>query len=244
MTRLQFLERARAAHGYKYNYPELSEKLRLTDKIVVEYKGQHYKQSINKHLKGKSPEKAISKKTTQDFIQESKKIWGDKYDYSLTEYTGALNMIKIIYNGVVYEQRASSHLEGLAPEFRKNQEVRIKELIKDSDRPGEDEIESFLIKYKIKYQKHIRVAGVEFDFYLMELRTAIQYDGIQHYEVIEDFGGYDTYLKIIESDVKLEKYCEEHFINLIRIKYNQTEDSYDILWQNLRNYIKQPAVKA
>jgi hypothetical protein len=62
--------------------------------------------------------------------------------------------------------------------------------------------------------------------------------------VIEDFGGYDTYLKIIESDVKLEKYCEDHFINLIRIKYNQTEDSYDILWQNLRNYIKQPAVKA
>jgi very-short-patch-repair endonuclease len=238
MTRLQFLERARNIHGYKYNYPDLSEKLRLNDKIIVEYKGHYYKQSINKHLKGKSPEKAISKKTTQDFIKEAKKIWGDKYDYSLTEYTGALNMIKIIYKGVVYEQRASSHLAGLAPEFRKNQEVRIKELIRDSDKSGEAEIESFLIKYKIKYQKYIRFNDVEFDFYLSELRTAIQYDGIQHYEVIEDFGGYETYLKIIESDVKLEKYCEDNFINLIRIKYNQIYDSYDILWQNLKNYIK------
>lgn len=243
MTRLQFLERARSVHGYKYNYPEISEKLRLTDKIVVEYKGQHYKQSVNKHLKGKSPEKAITKKTTEHFIQESQKIWGDKYDYSLTEYTGALNLVKIIYNGVIYEQRASSHLEGLAPEFRKNQEVRIKEMITESDRVGEDEIESFLIKYNIKYQKHIRVAGIEFDFYLMELRTAIQYDGIQHFEVVERFGGYDYYLKIVESDLKLEKYCEDHFINLIRIKYNQIDDSYDILWQNLKNYTSRPVSK-
>lgn len=244
MTRLQFLERAREVHGYKYVYPELSEKIRLTDKIVVEYKGSCYKQSVNKHLKGKSPEKAIQKKTTLDFIEEAKKIWEDKYDYSLVEYTGALNLVKIIYDGVVYEQRASSHLEGLAPEFRKNQEVILKEMIRDSDREGEDEIESFLIKYKIKYQKHIRVAGVEFDFYLMELRTAIQFDGIQHFEVLERFGGYDTYLKICDLDLNLEKYCEEHFINIIRIRYDSLEDTYDILWKNLKNYIKQPVLKA
>lgn len=244
MTRLQFLERARNAHGYKYLYPELPEKIKLTDKVVVEYNGLCYKQSVNKHLRGKSPEKAIPKKTTQDFIDEAKKIWGNKYDYSLTEYTGALNLVKVIFEGVVYEQRASSHLDGLAPEFRKNEEVRIKEMINDSDRLGEDEIEGFLIKYKIKYQKHIRVAGVEFDFYLMELRTAVQYDGVQHYEVIEKFGGYNSYLKIIESDIKLEKYCEDHFINLIRIRYNQFDDIYDILWENLKNYIKQPVLKA
>jgi hypothetical protein len=244
MTRLQFLERARSIHGYKYSYPEISEKIRLTDKVIVEYKGQFYNQNVNKHLKGKSPEKAIAKKTTQDFIDESKKIWGDKYDYSLTEYTGALNLVKVILDGVVYEQRASSHLEGLAPEFRKNQEVRIKEMIRESDREGEDEIESFLIKYKIKYQKHIRVAGIEFDFYLMELRTAIQYDGIQHFEVVERFGGYEYYLKVVELDLKLEKYCEDHYINLIRIKYSQIDESYDILWQNLKNYTSRPVSKA
>lgn len=239
MTRLQFLERARNTHGYKYLYPDLADKIKLTDKIIVEYNNQCYRQSVNKHLKGKSPEKAVTKKTTQDFIDEAKKVWGDKYDYSLTEYTGALNLIKVIYQGITYEQRASSHLDGLAPEFRKNEAVRIREMISDSDRIGEDEIESFLIKYKIKYQKHIKVAGVEFDFYLMELRTAVQYNGIQHYEVIDRFGGYDNYLRIVELDSKLDKYCEDHFINLIRIKYDQFDDIYTILWENLRNYIKQ-----
>ena len=42
---------------------------------------------------GRCPEKVVKRKTTEDFILESKVIWKDKYDYSLTEYNGALNNI-------------------------------------------------------------------------------------------------------------------------------------------------------
>jgi hypothetical protein len=120
MKKLEFLEKARNTHGYKYNYLNLSDKITLNDRIEIEYNGEVYSQSISKHLMGRCPEKTVKRKTTEDFISESKHIWNDKYDYSLTEYTGALNNIKIIYNGVVYEQRASSHLLGLDHEFRSN----------------------------------------------------------------------------------------------------------------------------
>ena len=36
------------------------------------------------------------KMTTNEFIIKSKKVHKDKYDYSLTEYTGSKNKVKII----------------------------------------------------------------------------------------------------------------------------------------------------
>ncbi len=57
-------------------------------------------------------------KTTEQFIKESKKIYGDnKYDYSLTEYISYYTKIKFIYNGIVYEQSPNSHLSGCKCEF-------------------------------------------------------------------------------------------------------------------------------
>ncbi len=150
MKKMEFLEKARNIHGYKYNYLNLSDKVTLNDKIDIEYKGEVYNQSISKHLMGRCPEKIIKRKTTEDFILESKKIWGNKYDYSLTEYTGALNNIQIIYNGIVYEQRASSHLLGLAPEFRNNEESLLRDKINQSDLNGIKLIEEFFEKYKKK----------------------------------------------------------------------------------------------
>ncbi|MFW6243197.1 MAG: hypothetical protein ACOC2W_03465 [bacterium] len=48
-----------------------------------------------------------------DFIKKSKEIHGDKYDYSLVEYKGAHQKVKIICSEHgVFEQRASSHTSG------------------------------------------------------------------------------------------------------------------------------------
>ena len=53
------------------------------------------------------------KRTTEDFINESISVHGNLYDYSLSEYTGVKNLIKIIcpIHGL-FEQSAGAHLHG------------------------------------------------------------------------------------------------------------------------------------
>ena len=55
----------------------------------------------------------MKKLTTEEFINRAKQIHGDKYDYSMVEYTKAKNYIKIICKKHgVFEQTADSHLRG------------------------------------------------------------------------------------------------------------------------------------
>jgi hypothetical protein len=224
MKRLEFLEKARNTHGYKYNYLNLSDKVTLTDRIDIEYDGEIYRQSISKHLMGRCPEKSIKRKTTEDFILEAKEIWKDKYDYSLTEYTGALNNIKIVYNGIVYEQRASSHLLGLAPEFRSNEESLLRDKVNQYDKEGINDIKEFLDKYQIEYEMNKNLDNNIFQFYLPNRRTIIEYLSKEHY--------------LIKDIDKIKKdYYEDNYIDSIRIRYNQFNDIYKILWENLKSVI-------
>ena len=224
MRKLEFLEKARNTHGYKYNYLNLSEKVTLTDRIDIEYNGEIYSQSISKHLMGRCPEKSIKRKTTEDFILEAKEIWKDKYDYSLTEYTGALNNIKIVYNGIVYEQRASSHLLGLAPEFRSNEESLLRDKVNQYDKEGINDIKEFLDKYQVEYEMNKNLDNNIFQFYLPNRRTIIEYLSKEHY--------------LIKDIDKIKKdYCEDNYIDSIRIRHNQFDDIYKILWENLKNVI-------
>ena len=145
MTKQEFLDRAREKHGYKYQYPSIGEKVLSNDTIEIVYNGTTYKQKVIKHiLLGRCPEKNTPIKKTKEFIKESEKIWGKgKYDYSLVEYKGALKKVKIIYDGIVFEQTAVSHLS-YAPELNMNQDYFIK---KAKDRWG-DKYDYSLVKYK------------------------------------------------------------------------------------------------
>jgi hypothetical protein len=57
------------------------------------------------------------KLTQEEFITKAKLIHGDKYDYSLVEYQGVMKKVKIIYEGIIYEQIANDHLHGHRPEI-------------------------------------------------------------------------------------------------------------------------------
>lgn len=225
MTKSQFIEKSRNIHGYKYKYPSLKEKVTLKDKIEIILDNQLYVQSVSKHLMGKCPEKKIQIKTNQNFIEESKNIWGEKYNYSLVDYTGSLNEIKIILDGFIYSQRASSHLRGIAPEYRKSKDHLNLEI---SDEIGKKEIEDFLTKYKIKFEKNRRMSHYNFQFYLPEFRTIIEYQSNLHFRLEN----------IIDWDNRKSEYCEENYINLIRIKFDQINIIWEILWTNLKSFIK------
>ena len=224
MTRLEFLEKARNIHGYKYKYPNLNDKITLKDKIEIELSETKFIQTVSKHLMGKCPEKQSFKKTTSDFIEEVRDVCGDKYDYSLVEYDGSLSYIKVILDGFVYTQRSSSLLQGIAPEFRKLKDHLD---LEKSDEIGIKEIGEFLLKYKIPFQKEKRFGHFKFQFYLSEIRTVIEFQSQLHYNL----------QNVIDWDNKKRDYCEENFINLIRIKYDQENIIWELLWNNLKLFI-------
>ena len=353
MTREEFLIRARDKHGYKYEYPNLNDKVLSSDNIDVVYNGEFYKQKVVKHiLLGRCPEKNTPIKTTEQFIKEAEEVWGKgKYDYSLTDYKGADIKVKIIYQGIVFEQIARSHLiyplglrmnqewfikkakdkwgdykydyslveykdfktkvkiiynktgeifeqtpeshlfkapENIVLAVRKTTEQFIKEAnevheckytyekteyVKNNvkviitcplhgdfpqnplshiqgcgcptcrESKGEKKIAKYLDKIDVSYYRQHRfgdcrnIRQLPFDFYLPKYRTVIEFDGEQHYRPIDYFGGLDSYNRLKEHDGIKNDYCEENYIDLIRIRFDQIDDIFDILENSLRNKI-------
>ncbi len=74
---------------------------------------------------------------------------------------------------------------------------------------GESSIEKILNKYNIKYEKQKKFINcrykklLSFDFYLPDYNICIEFDGRQHFESIELFGG-DEYLKNIQKHDKIK----------------------------------------
>ena len=349
MRKEKFLEKARKVHGYKYQYPDLPEVVMQNDYIKILYNNVIYNQKVLKHFKGNRPELKTINKTTEQFIADSIKVWREKYDYSLTEYKNARTKVKIIYDGIIYEQFPNSHLVGYPVEGYLDQEVFIQkaqkkwhnkydyssvkfknantkveilfngdvyfqtphnhlkyapekrlfkkttsQFIEDAirvhgesrynydkviyttdrekviitcpkhgdfeQRPnqhlrgvgcphcneskGEKEIVKFLSKYDINYDRQHKfidcknIFQLPFDFYIPSMRTCIEFDGEQHFLPLSFFGGQVALDRLKVNDKIKSDYCEDNYISLIRIRYDQIEDIYRILWDNLKTHIK------
>lgn len=71
---------------------------------------------------------------------------------------------------------------------------------------------------------------LRFDFYIPSLDLAIEYDGKQHYEPIDFFGGEEKFEVQKQNDNIKNNYCEANNITLVRISYkSKTNDIYNIL---------------
>lgn len=277
MTKSEFLEKSRAIHGYKYKYIDLVEKIIYTDYISIEINNIVFTQRVNKHLSGKCPEKVTLKKTTKQFIEESIKIWGDRFDYSKTEYIGALKKV-ILFDkelGIFINQLPTLHLSGhVSKDIDSDIFIEMSKIVSDykydyskcnyinkttkvtliCQEHGDfnispfnhlnygdackkckyilinKQVRKFLNDNKISYYLQHRcincknIYPLPFDFYLPSIRTCIDFT--------------DNYESLKINDRIKSDYCEEEYINLIRIRYDQFDDIYKILWDNLGGYIK------
>lgn len=68
-----------------------------------------------------------------------------------------------------------------------------------------------------------------FDFYLPTHNLCIEYDGLQHFEAVEFWGGSENLKYIQKHDQIKNNFCKINNIKLIRIKYNRKFKSDDIL---------------
>ena len=102
---------------------------------------------------------------------------------------------------------------------------------------GEKNISAYLTKNDIAYISQYTFDDCKdkrklpFDFYLPELNICIEYDGEQHYKIIDRFGGNDG-LKIrqLHDEIKTN-YCNNNNIPLLRIRYDENIE------EKLKNFI-------
>lgn len=97
---------------------------------------------------------------------------------------------------------------------------------------GEKIIENFLKENKIQYVHQYKFSELKgngggmlyFDFAIFnknELKALIEYNGKQHYEPIEFFGGKVAFEKQQDNDNKKERFCKDNNIPLYIISYKE-----------------------
>lgn len=98
---------------------------------------------------------------------------------------------------------------------------------------GEKEIEDILIFHNIKYKREkefkwllgINYGRMRLDFYLPDLKLAIEYDGSQHLT--------DEY--VMANDKKKNSLLAEHNINLLRIPSKQHKELESIILSKIQS---------
>jgi len=218
LTTEKFIERSNKIHKNIYNYDKVSIVDNKTKVIINCKKHGDFEQQPRAHLNGQGCIKCFKeskKSTTEKFIEKSKIIHNNLYDYSLVNYISSKRYVKIICKKHgIFKQKANHHL--------RNSGCPI-----CNESKGEKQIKDYLkvnnIKYKpqktfenCKYKSKLR-----FDFYLIDYNTCVEYNGIQHYEPNNYFGGIKEFnINKDRFNIK-EKFCKENNINLLIIKYDE-----------------------
>ncbi len=234
-TTEEFIKKMNILHKNKYNYSKCVYKgSNKKIKIICPIHGE-FLQRVAEHRTGCGCKKCVQchNWNTKEYIEKAKKIHGNEYDYSKTEYKNARTKIKIIcpIHGM-FEQRPNSHLNGCGCSVCKISH-------------GESKILQFLIKNKIDYIteksflgcKNPKTGGLlKYDFYIPSKNLLIEFDGAQHFRQtwLKNFITCDADLKSIQYRDKIKtKFAKNNGIKLLRIPYTKIKSTEKILTNKL-----------
>lgn len=235
-----FIESATVLHKGKYTYENtVYTHTRNKVNITCPEHGS-FLQRASAHLYGAGcPKCALSdasKRYRADnyyFIEKSKLIHGDRYDYSKVSYTR--NNVKVIIicpEHGEFLQTPANHWKG-------------KGCPKCKSSYGEKLIEEYLqnnsIPYIAEYKDHecIYKYRLSFDFAVFrdtdysQLEALLEFDGKQHYSPIDFFGGESAYKEAVKRDATKNEYCLNNNIPLIRIPYYEIDNINVLLNEQL-----------
>lgn len=230
LTTQDWVKQANIVHNNKYIYSKTNFKKGHEKVIITCPIHGDFEQQATSHLQGNGcPRckdekiKASKSKGTEQFIQEAKKVHGNKYNYDKTDYVN--NRTKVVITCPVhgdFEQIPYVHLQGSGCSKCNKFCVESK---------GEKIIKEYLTKNKIKFiaqygiaiSKSINQSGSAFiDFYLPDYNMFIEYNGAQHYKDTTYFTNYD-FVRQQKRDAYVQDYCQQNNITLLTIKYTLKE---------------------
>jgi hypothetical protein len=222
----EFIDKARQVHGNKYGYDKVVlDTIQATVEIKCPTHG-YFKQPARAHLAGHNCKKCgilSTKNTLEEFITTANKIHGNTYDYSRAVYVNSKTKLTVVckYHGEFYV-RPNSHIANKSgcPRCRESY--------------GERMIAHYLDQFGITFKKEYSFKGsrYRFDFYLPKHNVLIEFHGIQHYEPVDRFGGWDNHLCTVRNDVVKVKFAVENNMHLLVFNYKDL--SGNKLFDNLK----------
>ena len=188
-------------------------------KSIIKCNNEHIFSSTIDNLKNYGcpicTENTRLEKERERFIMNSKAVWCDRlieFDYNTLIYNGKGKLFTMKSDVGIIAQLPDNHLNGFLP--RKS--------------TGETIIESILNKYSIFYEREKTFDGcvnkkkLRFDFYIPEKNTCIEYNGIQHYQKVDRFGGEEKFNYQKYNDFIKNNFCKENNINLLIISHRDS----------------------
>lgn len=213
LTNEEFIERCNKVHSGKYDYSKTKYKGMHSNVIITCSKHGDFEEKANNHINGHGCILcAIEMNTnncrgnTSEFIEKSKLIHGNKYDYSKVNYETERMPITIIcpVHGD-YKQKPLDHLQGCGCPKCKSSRM-------------ENDIRILLKNHNIIFeeQKKFEWLGRQsLDFYLPDYNVAIECQGIQHFESSEYFGWVNKFLYRKKCDTNKFNLCFNNGIRLL-----------------------------
>lgn len=121
-TLKQFIASAIKIHGNSYGYPNIEKYTHLPTKIKIDIQCntcRHvFQQSPSNHLyfHNNCPKCSRKEYGKKGFVEAVRKLYGDKFDYSLANYVNQRTNIDIVCSKHgIFNQRPASHLRGGCP---------------------------------------------------------------------------------------------------------------------------------
>ena len=216
------IEQFRDVHSDKYDYSKVEYIHSKTKVTIICPEHGEFEQKPCNHKGGQGCPKCHpnAKLTTEDVVKQFREVHGDRYDYSKVNYIDSYTKVTIICpEHGEFEQNPNNHKGGQG-------------CPRCTESKGEREIRNLLIDKDIDFnQEHTfddckNKLPLRFDFYLPEHNVCIEYQGIQHYEPVDFFGGVSGFEYRQYLDKIKEGYCIDNNIQLLKIRYDEDVSNF------------------
>ena len=161
--------------------------------------------------------------STEDIKDRVHRLTGGEYSFSDT-YSGMTKESSFTHTlcGTVFKSKVSSfiHSHKRCPKCFSSLSHGEKEVA--------DVLDSLPIEYTREHSFEY-LGRKRFDFFIPSLNIAIEYDGRQHFEAVDHWGGEDTLKRTQESDALKNDFCEYTGIDLLRIPYWEFGNIHEIV---------------
>jgi hypothetical protein len=226
-----FIKQANEVHGDKYNYSKTDYVSAHVPIIITCPIHGDFSMTAHNHLRGQGCPKCANlkkgdyqKSNTEDFIQKSRLVHGDKYDYSKVDYIN--NRVKVCIicpeHGEFW-QKPLDHIHGRGcSECGKRFGISEKMVLNFM----RDNFDTVSYQYTPKWL-YGKTSPQSLDIYLPEYKIAIEYHGRQHFYPNHKFGGEEGFVLIQERDRRKYEKCLKNGVQVFYISYeNKIPDDY------------------